>query len=239
VQLSNESLPGLYQLILDPRIDGDTQRLDSNLIKNRLYPKTNLDVNITVVTLTESINSQTLGDNTMNTTKKITIDATGDKVWAVFAHDFDNAYKWMASIPKSFGKDNGKRYEGASSAGRVCELDGNPNGLQASESFLAYDDEKKTCTVLIQFLNTPFGFPLVQNVAEFSLSEQGDNQSVVTFSVTSTLKPLAFIIYPLIKLGFGAVVMQIIEELKFYVENGTPHPRKVKALAKMKLAANA
>jgi hypothetical protein len=111
--------------------------------------------------------------------------------------------------------------------------------MKASESFRAYDDEKKTCTVLIQFLNTPFGFPLVQNVANFSLSEHGNDQSVVTFSVTSTLKPFAFIIYPIIKLGFGFFIQQIIEELKFYVENGTPHPRKIKAIDKMKLAANA
>ena len=174
----------------------------------------------------------------MKTTKIITIDTAGDKVWDVFAHDFDNAYKWMASIPKSFGKDNGKKYPDSSSAGRVCELDSNPNGMKAKESFLAYSEENKTCTVLIEFLNTPFGFPLVQNVAEFSLTEQGENQSVVTFSITSTLKPLAFIIYPIIKFGFGFFVKPIVEELKFYVENGTPHPRKVKAINKMKLATN-
>lgn len=204
-----------------------------------LIYKTTLDGYVTNVIIIVTINSHELRDNTMNTTKTITIAATGDKIWDVFAHDFDNAYKWMASIPKSLGKDNGKRYDGSSSAGRVCELDGNPNGMKASESFLAYDEEKKTCTVLIQFLNTPFGFPLVQNVAEFSLSEHGNNQSVVTFSVTSTLKPLAFIIYPIIKFGFGFVVQQIVDELKYYVENDTPHPRKIKAISKMKLATNA
>ena len=174
----------------------------------------------------------------MKSTKTITIDTAGDKIWNVFAHDFDNAYKWMASVPKSVGKDNGKKFEGSSSAGRVCDLDGNPKGVKATESFLAYDEEKKTCKVLIEFLNTPFGFPLVQNVAEFSINEQSGTQSVVTFSVTSTLKPLAFIIYPIIKYGFAFFVKQIVEELKFYVENGTPHPRKVKANNKMKLSTN-
>ena len=174
----------------------------------------------------------------MKSTITITIDTAGNKIWDVFAHDFDNAYKWMASVPNSFGKDNGKKYEGSSSAGRVCDLDGNPKGMKASESFLAYDEEKKTCTVLIKFLNTPFGFPLVQNVADFSISEQSETQSVVTFSVTSTLKPLAFIIYPIIKFSFKFFVKQIVEELKFYVENGTPHPRKVKALNKMKLVTS-
>lgn len=174
----------------------------------------------------------------MKTTKIISINASADRVWDVFAHDFDNAYKWMASIPKSFGKDNGQHYEGCSSTGRVCELDSNPNGMKAQESFLAYNEECKSCTVLIEFLNTPFGFPLVKNVAEFSLVEQGKSQSVVTFSITSTLKPLAFMIYPLIKFGFGFLFQQILEELKFYVENETPHPRKVKAINKVKLATN-
>jgi hypothetical protein len=174
----------------------------------------------------------------MKTKKIITIDAAGDKIWDVFAHDFDNADKWMASIPNSFGQDNGEKYPDCSSAGRVCELGSGPDGMQAKESFLAYSEENRTCTVLIEFLNTPFGFPLVQNVAEFSLVEQGKNQSVVSFSITSTLKPLAFIIYPVIKFGFGFFINQILEELKFYVENGTPHPRKVKATNKMKLAIN-
>ena len=95
-----------------------------------------------------------------------------------------------------------------------------------------------SCTVLIEFLDTPIVFPLVQNVADFSLSEQGENKSEVNFTVTSTLRPLGFILYPIIKLGFRTFVKQIMEELKFYVENGTPHPRKVKAINKMKSATN-
>ena len=174
------------------------------------------------------------GETNMRTSITLTIDAAGDKIWDVFAHDFDNADKWMAGVPKSVGKDNGKQFEGASSAGRVCDLNRKPEGPKATESFLAYNEEKKSCTVLIEFLNTPMGFPLVQNVADFSLSEQGENKSEVTFTVTSTLRPIGFILFPVIKLGFRTFVKQIMQELKFYVENGTPHPRKVKAINKMK-----
>ncbi|MCJ8312349.1 MAG: hypothetical protein HRU38_09080 [Saccharospirillaceae bacterium] len=194
-----------------------------------------LDENVTVVILSETVSSFTFREGIMITTKIITIETSSDKIWQIFAHDFDNAYKWMASVPNSVGHDNGKKYEGSSSAGRVCELDGNPKGMKAKESFLAYDEENKTCTVLIEFLNTPFGFPIVQNVAKFSLTQTSTKQSEVTFSVTSTLKPLAFIIYPIIKFGFGFFIKQIVEELKFYVENDTPHPRKIKAINKMKL----
>jgi hypothetical protein len=174
----------------------------------------------------------------MRTSVTVTIDAAGDKIWDVFAHDFDNAYKWMAGVPNSVGKDNGKQFEGASSTGRVCDLNHKPRGPKATESFLAYNEEEKSCTVLIEFLNTPIGFPLVQNVADFSLSERGENKSVVTFTVTSTLRPIGFILYPILKLGFRTFVKQIMQELKFYVENETPHPRKVKAINKRKSATN-
>ncbi|MDX8382524.1 MAG: hypothetical protein R8M45_00485 [Ghiorsea sp.] len=174
----------------------------------------------------------------MKTTKKIMVQTSTDKVWQVFAHNFDQAHLWMASVPNSFGQENGQLFKGASSAGRVCELDANPKGIKAVESFLAYDEEKKSCTILIKFANTPFAFPLVQNVAEFSLEQRENNQSVVTFTIISTLKPLAYIIYPLIKFGFGFFITQIIEELKYYVEQGKPHPRKVKAANKLARVKN-
>lgn len=170
----------------------------------------------------------------MITTVKTNINVATEKVWDIFAHDFDNAYVWMASIPISVGSENGPQHEGSSSAGRMCQLDGTPEGMIAKESFLAYNEEEKTCKILIDFLNTPFGFPLVKNVVDFSVIQDGKGRSDVTFSVTSTLKPLAYIIYPIVKFGFGFFARQIIEELKFYAENGTPHPRKVKANNKMK-----
>jgi ligand-binding SRPBCC domain-containing protein len=34
--------------------------------------------------------------------KKTTkIDAPVEEVWAIFAHGFDNAHEWMASVPNS------------------------------------------------------------------------------------------------------------------------------------------
>jgi len=172
----------------------------------------------------------------MKTTKRIAINTNSDKVWDIFAHDYDNAHKWMASIPNSFGIDGGKKFKGATSSGRVCELDGNPKGLKAKETFLAYDEANKSYTLLVQFLNTPFGFPIVKNEAEFFIEDNEDNLSIMTFTATSTLKPLGFILYPLIKLGFSFLLKQVLEELKFYVENGKPHPRKIKAMGKMKQA---
>ena len=56
----------------------------------------------------------------MKTSRKISINAASEDVWKIFATDFENAHKWMAGVPNSFGKELGKRYEGANSAGHGC-----------------------------------------------------------------------------------------------------------------------
>jgi hypothetical protein len=170
----------------------------------------------------------------MKTSRKMNINATSEDVWKIFATDFESAHKWMAGVPNSFGKELGKRHEGANSAGRVCELDGNPNGLKAYETILSVDEDLKSMLVRITFKNAPFVIPIIANNADFNVTDTTDTTSQVVFTVTSELKPWAYLIFPIIKLGFGIFVRQIVEELKFYVENGTPHPRKLKALSKKK-----
>jgi len=175
----------------------------------------------------------------MRFVKRATVNASADKVWSVFAHDFEGAHKWMASVPHSYGKPNGTLFEGAESAGRVCELDSNPKGMKASEQFLAYDEAAKRATVRVDFVNTPFLFPVDHNAVEVTIVDVGENQSEMTWAFSSQLKPLGFLMWPLIRIGFSVFVGQIIGELKFFVENGTPHPRKIKATSKLKLAASA
>jgi hypothetical protein len=170
----------------------------------------------------------------MITTKKISINASSNAVWKIFATDFENAHIWMAGVPNSFGKELGKRHEGANSAGRVCELDSKANGLKAYETILNVDEKLKTMLVRITFKNAPFLIPIIANNADFNVTDTTEGKSEVVFTVTSELKPIAYLFFPLIKLGLGVFIKQIIEELKFYVENGTPHPRKLKAISNSK-----
>ena len=165
-------------------------------------------------------------------TKKLTVNKSSDKVWAVFAHGFNDAHKWMASVNHSSAKTTGKSFEGCHSDGRVCELSPNKNGLKASEQFLAYNEENKTATIQIDFLDAPFFFPVKFNTMSFSIIELGEGQSEMTWEFRSDIKPLAYLLWPILRLGFGVFISQIMEELKFYVENGTAHPRKLKALKK-------
>ena len=175
----------------------------------------------------------------MKFVKKLRVNAPAGKVWKVFAHDFDRAYEWMASVPNSYGKANGKLFEGAKSAGRVCELNSDPKGLKAFEQFLDYDESKKTCTVRIDFVNTPIVFPVDHNAVRFSVVDIGENQSELTWAFGSQIKPWAFVIWPFIRIGFGVFIGQIAEELKYFVEHDAPHPRKVRAINKMATVSRA
>jgi hypothetical protein len=173
----------------------------------------------------------------MRFVKQATVNASADQVWSIFAHDFDNAYKWMASIPHSYAQANGELFVGAESAGRVCELSPSGTGMKASEKFLAYDEATKTCTVRIDFVDTPLIFPVQYNTLDFKVTETGEQRSEMTWVFRSQIKPWAYLMWPLIRIGFGAGVGRIAEELKFYVENGTSHPRKVAAMKRLENAA--
>jgi len=165
-------------------------------------------------------------------TKKAIVNADADKVWGVFAHGFNDAYKWMASVNHSFAKNNGESFEGCQSDGRVCELSPDGKGIKASEQFLAYSEENKTATIRIDFLDAPSFFPVKFNTLEFSLKEIDGGKSEMTWKFCSNIKLLGFVLWPLLRLGFGKFIEDIMEELKFYVETGTPHPRKIKAMKK-------
>jgi len=163
-------------------------------------------------------------------TKTLKVKSSTDKVWEIFAHGFNDAHKWMASVPHSYAQTNGESFDGAHSDGRVCELSPDQNGMKASEKFLAYNEDNKTATVQIDFVNAPFFFPVKFNTLDFSLREIDDDQSEMTWKFRSNIKPLGLLLWPLLRIGFGKFVGEIMEELQFYVENGKPHPRKVKAM---------
>ena len=169
-------------------------------------------------------------------TKKTIVNADPDKVWGIFAHGFNDAYKWMASVNHSFAKSNGESFEGSQSEGRVCELSSDGKGLKASEQFLAYNEENKTATVRIDFLDAPSFFPVKFNTLYFSLKDIDGGKSEMTWEFRSDIKSFGYLLWPLLRLGFGKFIGDIMGELKFYVENGTPHPRKIKAMKKLESA---
>lgn len=173
----------------------------------------------------------------MKIRRSVIIESAPDQVWEVFAHDFESAGDWMASVPKTVGAEIGRRFEGAHSAGRVCDLTAGANPVQVSEQFLAYDEANKTCTIEVVPTRAPFLMPFRKNVVEVAVVEEGPGRTRMSWVLTSHLSLHTYLFYFLFMLAMWVFVGQIQEELKHFVETGTPHPRKVKAMKKLGASA--
>ena len=164
----------------------------------------------------------------MKISKSLTINRPAADVWKVLAHDFTRADEWMAAVPKSYVYENDRAADGAPVSGRVCELSTKEDGLKVEEVISHFDDEAMSFT--IEVTPTKGGvIPIHKNVVEISLSEPRPGVTEVHWNSTPDLKPAGYVAYPMLKMGFGRAFGQILEELKYFVENDRPHPRKLKA----------
>lgn len=161
----------------------------------------------------------------MRITKKITIEQPIDNVWKIVAEDFDKASIWMAAIPNSYAHEAGQPIEGAPMAGRICELTPKKNGPIAEETITAYDEIQHSMHVLIVPKNT--NLPILKNNLHIKLNVLAPNKTEIIWDADLSLKTMGKLLYPALKLGIGKSFTELLEELKYYAEQGKPHPRKL------------
>ncbi|MEM7371720.1 MAG: SRPBCC family protein [Bacteroidota bacterium] len=167
----------------------------------------------------------------MKITRKIIIDKSATEVWDVLGRNFEQADQWMASVPKSYAKVVGTTAEGAPLIGRICELSQKPNGPIADETITHYDESQFVMHVNVVPRNG--NLPIQQNNVVMSVRPIGDAQAEVSWASDLELKPVGKLLYPIVKVGVAKSFDELLEELKHFVETGTPHPRKVAKLAKL------
>ena len=171
----------------------------------------------------------------MQLKKELPVAVPADKVWQVFAHDFDNGHEWMSSVYKSYANtEGGSPLPGAKTYGRIVEMDPAGTGMKASETFVKYDESSKTCTVKVEMIGVPSVFPVDHMTLDFSVTKDGDKSSATTWNFEAALKPWGYILYPLLKFGMSKSWSEMAEELKYFVETGESHPRKIAAMKKAK-----
>ncbi len=164
----------------------------------------------------------------MKITEKININASIPEVWDVLAINFDRAADWMSTIPKSVEKVEGVKADGAPMVGRVCDISTKPDGPTVDETIVSYNENQHKFTVRV----VPQGgrIPVVQNMITFSLRDMGNNQTEMTWDSDVELKTIGKIVSPLLKVGLSKNLGDLMDDLKYYVENGQPHPRKLAAM---------
>ncbi len=166
----------------------------------------------------------------MKISKKVIIKKSAEDVWEVLGEDFVNISKWVSSVNHSV-ELKGKPTTEAPACGRVCDLGSGPKSPRIDEKIISFSRQQMNFTLEV----TPQAetkMPIVKSISKFSVKKLNNSGCEVSCTANVTLKPFAILLLPLLKMGFGKNFGELLEELQYYVENGTVHPRKAKALNK-------
>ncbi len=166
----------------------------------------------------------------MKISKRVTIKKPAEDVWAVLGEDFVNISKWASSVNHSV-ELKGKPTTEAPVCGRVCELGSGTKSAVLNEKIISFDSQNRNFTLEVK-PDADSKMPIVKSISKFSVKKLSNSSCEVSCNANITLKPFALLMLPLLKMGFGKNFGELLEELQFYVENGTVHPRKAKALNK-------
>ena len=151
----------------------------------------------------------------MKIIKKISIGKPVEDVWEVLGNQFGEIDKWASLIKKSEVSDQ-KLSPGVV---RSTETTGGPT----KQELTAFIPEKHIISYKA-ISGTPFFFKAVR--AEWSLSKN-QNNTHLTLDFEVKFKGIGGMLSPIVKKKLGKVGDELLEEFKYYVENGKPHPRKI------------
>ena len=155
----------------------------------------------------------------MKFSKQITIAASADKVWEIAGRDFANIGVWATAVSHSVVNDKLASVNDSPVGGRLCET----SFGTASEEFTAYDDAEKTYS-----FKGVFDSKMLQSVINTTqLVSIDENTTEVRITPDIELSFIGTLMSPMIRMQLGKLTDEILDDLKYYVENGKPSPRKL------------
>ena len=161
----------------------------------------------------------------MQIIRELTINVPADHVWQIVAHEFAKVGEWASAIAASKVNVNATVPDGAQVGGRVCVV---PGFNDIRETFTAYDEANKTFTYAAAGL--PFFITSAHN--SWVVRAIDANTTHVSFRGDVKLLPvLGWVLSIPFRLRLNRILQNTIEELKYYVETGNAHPRKLQRLA--------
>lgn len=162
--------------------------------------------------------------------REIIINEPIEKVWEVLGNQYGEAYKWASGLKHSNPYGNPK-LSGASCNNRACDT---ATG-KIKEVIRIFDTQNHT---LEYEVIEGFPFFVESGVNNWQLTKLANNRTKVTMHLVVKTKGLVgTIMSPMMKMQMGKVIDPVPNDLKHFVETGTPSPNKAKELAKLKKAA--
>ena len=166
----------------------------------------------------------------MQLKRQFTVNASADRLWEIMGLQFAEVSHWASSIYASRERNSSTVPPGAPCAGRVCET----SMGSFKEQILAYDDRRKTLAYDAKGDKMPFFVKHLEN--NWTFTPLTDGKCKVEMRMEMSLLPVFnLLMAPMMRMQMGKVVNQVVEELTYFAENGTPHPRKLEAQQKLRL----
>jgi len=156
-------------------------------------------------------------------TKQIILNTTIEKAWKILGPEFADAHKWASSIKHSQANDT-KSFNGSTCSERGCDVSGIGN---IKEKITEYSDTEHVLSYDVYE-----GMPsMVRHMNNYwKLTDLGNGSVKLEMKMTMKIGGfMGWMMKGMMKKKMSKTADQIIEEFKYYTENGTPHPRVVKA----------
>ena len=162
----------------------------------------------------------------MKIERRIEIDSPAKDVWKVLGYDFVSVHEWMAGVGNSVEIKDGHKVQNAPAIGRMAEIAINP-GTFMDEKITAYNTEDMTINMNTALINVKG--PLNEYNTEIKVKSLANKKSEVIWTSRASLGLLGYLLYFPIKKGLSNGYFRGLEELKYFVETGEPHERKLAA----------
>lgn len=164
----------------------------------------------------------------MKITTEIIINKPALTVWEIVGNQFGSAHIWASALTHTEG--SGRKVAEQVCEDRTCDIKGMGH---IHEKLLDFDPKRLT---LKYEVIDGFPFFVERGVNRWTLTQEGSSTRLQSVAEITTQGLIGMLMAPLMKIQMTGLMHRLLEDLKHYVETGTPHPRKVKALAFRRLA---
>ena len=154
---------------------------------------------------------------------KVTINKSANDVWEVMGNQFGHAHVWSSNFITS--KPGGEaKFDGLDYSLRDTTTE-RGNTIQ---ELTAFDPASHSLAYEITA-----GAPEIAKRAasKWYIVEEGGQSVVHMDSIMEAKMPLPEEMQAKLQMGLTASFQQLADELKYYVENGTPHPSKLESIS--------
>lgn len=162
----------------------------------------------------------------MTIEKEVIVNKEIEKAWDVIAVQFADAYKWASPVNHSEGK-------GAGTNGAACSERGCATSMgKLKEKILEYSNENHVIS-----WQAVEGMPSMVKLAKntWKLTAIGQERTRVNMKMDIEVGGvMGFLMKPMMKMQMDGMGTALTEDFKYYVENGRPSVRKMKAMGKLR-----